>query len=67
MARRIWRGDTPTEVGVGAEGAKIAFKAEDAIKAVNDRVDKQVNDLNDRLYELEKKLEDREAPSGVKE
>jgi hypothetical protein len=61
VSARFWRGDDLEEASLG--GAGVGFKdAAEPIRTVNERVDAQVSELEERIYALE---EEKEAEGGT--
>jgi len=66
VGERLWKKAKIKEAGVGPDGANLTFEdaIADSVATVNERVDSHVEDINKRLYDLEKAVFKNEAPSN---
>ncbi len=65
VATRFWAGSEVSKANLGTAGMEFAEAAEEPIRAVNERVDKQVSSVEERLYALEQESERRQRSDDV--
>ena len=61
LGRSFWAGAEVREASAGPASVKLADAAEDPIRTLNERVDAQVSELEERIYALEQESEKRDG------